>query len=505
MSTTNKLNRRSFLKSSAAVIGVSLVPRHVLGGAGYVPPSDKINIGYIGTGTQGIRILMEALRKPEIQVIATCDANRDSQDYPEWAKNEIRDKIRDFLDEPGWGSGNTGCRAGREVGKEIVETYYAKNAGRSKYKGFRTYIDYRDLLENEKDLDGIFILTPDHLHATIAMAAMKKGKHTITHKPLSNVLSEVRLATDLARETKLATHMFCAAGTQTTPLLCEWIWNGAIGQVYEVHNWTTRPFWPQGMTEFPTERPPVPDGLNWGLWQGPVPERAYHPAYTHAVFRGWYDYGSGALGDMGHYSFYQIFKILKLGAPISVEASRSEYWLIRDCAWHKQINKISFPQASMIHWEFPEREGMAPVSLHWYDGGLRPAMIKELEMDKREMPAEGLLFVGEKGKILAGFMGDSPRLIPEAKMKRFKRPEKTLPRPLDELDQWIGACQGKQPADARFETIQVINETTCLGNIALRAGHKLYWDAKNMRITNSEEANSLLFRQYRDGWELKKV
>jgi len=159
----------------------------------------------------------------------------------------------------------------------------------------------------------------------------------------------------------------------------------------------------------------------------------------------------------------------------------------------------------MIHWEFPARVGMAPVSLHWYDGGLRPPMIKELEMDRREMPAEGLLFVGEKGKILAGFMGDRPRLIPEEKMKTFKRPEKTLPRPMDELDQWIGACQGKAPADARFESIQVINETTCLGNIALRAGHKLYWDAENMKITNSEEANGLLYRQYRDGWELKKV
>ncbi len=150
MSTTNKLSRRSFLKSSAAVVGVSIVPRHVLGGAGYVPPSDKINVGYIGTGTQGIRILMELLRKSEVQVIATCDPNRDSQDYPEWSKNEIRDKIRDFLDEPGWGSGTKGCRAGREVGKEIVETYYAKNAGSSKFQGFRTYVDFRDLLEMKK-------------------------------------------------------------------------------------------------------------------------------------------------------------------------------------------------------------------------------------------------------------------------------------------------------------------------------------------------------------------
>ena len=496
------LTRRSFLKTSATAVGMSIVPRYVFGGKNYVPPSDKITVAFIGTGTQGIRILMDFLPRSEIQVVSVCDVNRDSQDYIEWSENELRDKIRLFLEEFAWGEGNHGCRAGRDVGREIVEKYYAKNRGQKKYKGCSAYEDFRDLLDKEHDLDAVCILTPEHLHATIAIATMLKGKHMITHKPLSNILAEVRMAANVASRIKVATHMFCAASAHTTPLLCEWIWGDAIGQVREVHNWSTRPFWPQGMTAYPVDQPPIPDGLNWDLWLGPAPYRSYHPAYTHAVFRGWYDFGTGALGDMGHYSFYQIFKILKLGAPLSVEASRSQYWTVDGGHWNKQVNTVSYPRASMIRWEFPARDQMAPVALYWYDGGLRPPIPKELENDHRKMPDEGLLFIGDKGKILAGFMGDSPRLIPESNMKTFIRPPETLPRPIDEADQWIRACRGGEPADARFESIRVINETICLGNIALRFNEKLFWDAENMKITNVPEANELIHRQYREGWEL---
>jgi len=503
MDTEKNINRRSFLgASSTAAIGMMVVPRHVLGGPKYVAPSDKVNIGYIGTGTQGIRVLMEFLRHKEVHIACVCDANRDSQDYPEWHKNELRDKIRNFLDNPTWGTGNKGCRAGREVGKEIVETYYSKIRGLNNYKGCKAYEDYRELLEKEKDLDAVCILTPEHLHATIAIAAMKKGKHVITHKPVSNVLSEVRLAAKTAAETKSATHMFCSASRHTTPLLSEWIWNGAIGQVREVHNWTTRPFWPQGMTEYPKDTPPIPDGLNWDLWLGPAEERPYNPAYTHAVFRGWYDFGTGPLGDMGHYSFYQLWRILKLGSPVNVEASRSEYWTIEDGSWHKHVNTVSLPRAATVHWEFPQRGDMAPVTLHWYDGGLRPPIPRELEMDERKMLPEGLLFVGDKGKILAGFAGNSPRIIPEKQMKAFKRPPKTLPRPIDEIDQWIRACRGGEPAGACFENVRPINETICLGTVALRADKKLNWDADKMKITNDKDADKLLYRKYRKGWEL---
>ncbi|KAB2911190.1 MAG: hypothetical protein F9K40_01240, partial [Kofleriaceae bacterium] len=226
----------------------------------------------------------------------------------------------------------------------------------------------RELLAREKDLDAVYIMTPDHLHATIALAAMRVGKHVITHKPLGNVLREAQIVIRAARETGAATHMFCASGLESTAEHTEWLDAGTIGPVREVHNWSNRPYWPQGMTSLPAEAVPVPEGLDWDLWLGPVPHRPYHPAYTNAVFRGWYDFCTGALGDMGHYSFFQVFKMLRLGSPLSVEASRSQYWRIEDLLWKKQTNAVSYPQASLIRWEFPERQGLPPVTLHWYDG-----------------------------------------------------------------------------------------------------------------------------------------
>jgi len=497
------INRRQFVaKASTAVAAFSIVPRQVLGGTAYVPPSEKINVGYVGAGTQGIRQLMDALPKTELRIAAVCDPNTDSSDYVAWSRNEIRDKVRAFLKKPNYGRGRRGCRCGREVGREIIDSYYAMNTTSGKAAKCSTYIDYRDMLQNEKDLDAVYIITPDHLHATVAIAAMNKGKHVITHKTVANMLNEVRLVTDTARKTGVASQMFCSADQKAAPMIAEWIRDGAIGPVREVHNWSTRPFWPQGMTELPKETPPVPDGLVWDLWLGPAEYRAYHPAYTNAVFRGWYEFGAGALGDMGNYSFHQIFEILKLPAPISVEATRSQYWAIVDNLWQKQVNKISFPRASMVRWEFPAREGMPPVSLHWYDGGLRPPMPEELEKDGKDMPDEGMLFVGDDGKILAGFTGENPRIIPESKMRAYKKPLQTLPRPISELDQWIRACKGGQASDASFEKIYPFTQAICMGGIAMRVNKKLMWDADKMQFTNSPEANQLMKRKYRKGWEL---
>ena len=502
MKDKDTITRRHFLETTAPGAALTVLARPVLGGTRFVSPNEKVNIGYIGCGTQGIRQLMAALPNEDVQITAVCDPNTDSTDYAEWGEHEIRNKIRKFLDEPKWDEGVEGCRCGRKVGQEIVERYYAKQKQSEQYRGCAAYSDFRELLDSEQNLDALYIMTPDHLHTTVALAAMKKGKHAITHKALSNVLHEIELATDMAAQTKCATHMFCAAGNKTTPMLCEWIWNGAIGPVREVHNWSTRPFWPQGMTHLPEEKARVPKGMDWDLWLGPVPDRPYHPSYTHAVFRGWYDFGAGALGDMGHYSFYQIFQILKLSTPKTVEASRSQYWEIIGNRWDKQENMVSYPRASMIHWEFAAREDMPPVTLHWYDGGLRPPMPEELEKDGEEMPDEGLLFVGDKGKILAGFSGGEPRLIPESKMKAFKKPPETLPRPIGELEQWLRACKGGEPSGANFERIYPFTVTIALGNIALRVGEKLEWDAVKKEISNSAEASKLMYRKYRPGWEL---
>ncbi len=300
----------------------------------------------------------------------------------------------------------------------------------------------------------------------------------------------------------MATQLFCAADNESAPMIAEWIAAGAIGPVREVHNWSSRPFWPQGMVEPPAGTPSVPEGFDWNLWLGPAAPRPYHPAYTHAVFRGWYDFGTGALGDMGHYSFHQIFEILKLGSPQTVEATRSQYWSIKDYGSRKEINRLSYPRASLIHWEFPARGEMPPLTLHWYDGGLRPQLLKELEADGEAMPDEGLLLVGDAGKILAGFSGANPRLIPKAKMGGFKQPPQTLPRPIEELDQFIRACRGGPVSDANFEKAYPFAETILLGTIALRVDKKLAWDSAKAEFTNSPEANALKFRKNREGWEI---
>ncbi|MDZ7372129.1 MAG: Gfo/Idh/MocA family oxidoreductase, partial [candidate division KSB1 bacterium] len=480
------MNRREFIGTTAAAAAAVIVPRHVLGGPGFVAPSDKIQIGLIGCGTQALRMIWDYLRNDNIQMTAVCDCNRNSQDYPEWGRFDLRNTIRRELDEPRFGEGDTGCRCGREIGKYVVDTFYRKKRGLAAWQGCSSWEDFRDMLANEKHLDAVWIMTPDHTHGVIAYKAMQAGKHVILHKPLSNVIAETRLMTQLAEEKGLATQMYCAADNQMRPLIKEWIQAGVIGAVREVHNWSRRPVWPQGM-DAPKEKVKPPKGFNWDLWLGPAEERPYHPTYTHTYFRGWYDFGSGPLGDMGHYSGYQIWDILDLHLPLSVEASASEFCRINETGQaEKVVNRVSFPQASIVHWEFPARGEQPPVDFYWYDGGIRPHLWKEMEIDGREMPDEGLLFVGDKGKLLCEFSGESPRLIPNKAMSEFVRPPKTLPRPIDELDQFIRACRGEKPSDARFQVVQPITETLLLGTIALRVRGKLYWDAEAMRFTNSD-------------------
>jgi hypothetical protein len=497
------VTRRQFLAGASAVAAaVTLAPRHVLGGAGRVPPSEKINLAYIGCGTQGLRQLMPALEKPELNIVAVCDPNRQSDDYPEWSRHEVNEKVAKFLGDPNWARGARGGLCGREVGLAVVNHHYAKTRGAGQGKACRAYADFRELLAQEKELDAVYIMTPEHLHGVIAVRAMRQGKHVITHKPIANVFDEVRAARDTARQTGVASQLFCSAGLGSTPTIKEWLDSGAIGQVREVHNWSSRPFWPQGMTELPAGTPPIPDGFQWDLWLGPAAERPYHPAYTHAVFRGWCDFGTGALGDMGHYSFHQIFQILELGSPVAVEATRSQFWKIADYTWHKQTNLLSYPRASLIRWEFPARGLRPPLSLHWYDGGLRPPLLQELEADGEAMEDEGLLFVGDDGKLLADFMGGKPRLIPKARMREFKEPPETLPRPIEELDQFIRSCHGGPPADASFERAYPFAETILLGTIALRVNGKLRWDTAKAEFTNSAQANELKHRKNRPGWEV---
>jgi predicted dehydrogenase len=486
------ISRRAFIGGAATAAALSIVPRHVLGGPAYAPPSEKLNVACIGVGAQGTRVMMEFLKQPDLQITAVCDVNKESSDYSEWGTNELRDKERELLGKPDWGSDWKGCTCGREPARRLVEAYYAGKSSSGNYRGCAAYNDFRELLEKEKGLDAVIVGTPDHWHAPVSIAAMKKGKHVFCQKPMTHSIDEARKMGEVARETKVATQV--AVGNQAseaTRLLCEWIWAGVIGPVREVHNWSSRPFWPQGI-ERPKEEEPVPAGLDWDLWLGPAPTRPYNHVYLPFVWRGWFDFGTGAIGDMGCYSFDTIFRVLKLGPPTSVEASST------------RVFPETFPQASLIHFYFPERSGMPPVKLHWYDGGLTPPRPEGLE-EGRDLAGEdneGLVFVGDNGTIMCGFSGEDPHLLPESRMKTFQPPPKTLPRSPGNDCEWIEACKGGKPGGANFEYEAAITETILLGNVALRSGKKLYWDGPNLKVTNVPAAQQYVKFEYRPGWTL---
>ena len=507
---TAQINRRAFLGSAAAsTAALTILPRHTLGGPGYVAPSDKINLAYIGVGTQGLREMATLLPNPGVQIVAVCDPNKDSTDYVDWSKNEIRDRIRKVLEKPTWREGMSGIPGGREVGREVVETYYANQRSSESFKGCASYADFRELLEKEKDLDAVKIMTPDHLHATIAIAAMKKGKHVLVHKPIANRLAEARLVIETARQTKVSTHFLPWNNGNPIRLIATWIKDGAIGTLREVHNWSNRPMWPQYPT-IPTDTPPIPKDFDWDLWLGPALYRPYHPHYTHAVFRGWYDFGGGSLADMGHYSLWSVFTVFNLGAPISVEATPSHICTIQDQVSVRQKNDYSFPAACTIRFKFAARGDGPPFDIIWYDGGIRPSTPEELDLDNKEMPSEGMMFVGDKGKILAEFRGQNPRLIPEKKMRDYQGAQQSPPPPESrgpadptERDKvWVEAFKSGSPSAGNFLNARAISEAINLGAVALRVGKRIIYDAENMKISNLPEANKYLSREYRKGWEL---
>jgi predicted dehydrogenase len=357
------------------------------------------------------------------------------------------------------------------------------------YPKAKVYKDYRRMLDQETGIDAVVIGTPDHTHAVIAMAAIQRGKHIYCAKPLTRTIYESRRLTKAAREAGVATQMSTQGQAEDGPRrLREMIWDGAIGPVREVHIWSDRPIWPQGLDR-PEETPSVPSTLDWDLWLGPAPKRPYHPAYHPFKFRGWHDFGTGALGDMGCHGFDPIFRALKLGAPTSVHASSSKTF------------DETYPQASVIHYTFAARNMLPPVKLTWYDGGLKPQRPAELESG-RELGGDGLLFIGDKGTILSGFTGQNPQLIPETKMAMYEPPAPSIPSSIGHYMEWVEACKGGDPAPCNFNWGGPLTEIVLLGNIALRTGLALEWDGEQGKFTNYDEANAYLQEPYRDGWSL---
>jgi predicted dehydrogenase len=443
-----KISRRDFISSAAAAAAFTIVPRSVLGGPGNTAPSDKLNIAGIGIGGRGAYDLKECEGE---NIAALCDVDL--------------------------------ARAEGTL---------------KKYPSAGVYRDFRRMLEKEAgNIDAVVIGAPDHIHAPAAVMAMKMGKHVYCEKPMAHTIFEARKMTEVAKQTGVVTQMgnqgHAGEGLRLT---YEFIHDGAIGTVREVHVWSDRPstpqreFWPQGIDR-PAEAPPVPETLDWNLWLGPAPWRSYHPAYVPFKWRGWWDFGCGAMGDMAVHNADPAFFCLDLDAPYAAEAQSSP------------VNNETMPKWQIITYYFRERGERPEVKLIWYDGGKLPPRPQELEQG-RELGDNGILFIGDKGKILCGGWSGPPRIIPETKMKQYKRPEKTLPRSVGHHQEWIQACKDNNPAGALagFAYSGPFTESLLVGNLAVRLQRRIEWDSETMRCPNCPEADNYVTKFYRYGWTL---
>ena len=496
-----ELSRRELCSGAvAAAAAFTIVPRRVLGGNADTPPSEKLSIAVIGTGCQGTRHIKALLaQQSDVQVVAVCDVNAESSDYHDF---DYKDGI-----------------AGREPAQRIVESHYAKQKRSGTYKGCAAYRDFREMLEKEKDIDAVVVATPDHSHAVVAMQSIQRGKHVYCEKPLTHSVFEARKLAEAARQANVATQMGNQLhALETVRRQVELIQSGMIGEVRQVHAWCTDTGWYGPWTavgqrrwaatgtawaagpDRPLETPPVPNGLDWDLWLGPAPERPYHPAYLPFKWRGWWDFGSGTLGDMGCHIIDPVCWALKLNAPLTIEASSV------------RTTTETAPVAAMVHYAFPARGDRPPLELIWYEGGLKPARPMELG-EGRDLPATGVLYVGDEGKLLVPYFG-APNLLPESRNKDLELPAPYLPRvelqPKDPNPsslahhhrEWIDACKGGPSALSDFGYAGPLTEIVLLGTIAIRTGKKLNWDRPGMKVTNVAAANEYVRTQYRQGWVL---
>jgi predicted dehydrogenase len=499
------IDRRQFVGTTAATGLFTIIPRTALGGPGRVAPSDKITLAHIGMGTQSINELGALLADPAIQIVAVCDPNTNSNDYIEWGKGSTRNTLRRYIGNATWRSDDDGCPGGRDVGREAIDAYYARQRSTDKFRGVKTYSDFREMLEKEKDVDAVKVMTPDHLHATVAIAAMRKGKHVMMHKPLANRMYEARLVMDTARKSEVATHLLAWGSGGLNGRIATAVKQGAIGRLREVHNWSNRPVWPQ-YTEVPKDTPPPPKGFDWDLWLGPSLDRPYHPHYTHTVFRGWYEFGGGAMADMGIYSLWPVLAALEAASPVSAEASPSHTCEIVNGVSRPAKNDFSYPAACTMRFKFTAKGDMPAFDLFWYDGGMRPRLPEQLEAENAEITPEGILFIGDKGFILADFRGANARLYTAGKREEMfpqeARQRRAEDGPSPTLQPWIAEVRGGARCPGSFLNAGPIMDTVTLGTIALRTGKRLQFDAAAMRITNVGDANRYMHREYRKGWEL---
>lgn len=397
------------------------------------------------------------------------------------------------------GKGHSDVKGAQEAGDNVITALCDVDWERAgdcfkEFPNATKYKDFRVMLEKEyNNIDAVTISTPDHMHAPAAMLAMQLGKHVYVQKPLTHDIHEARRLQEAAKQYGVATQMGNQGHSgEGVRRLCEWIWGGAIGTVREAHIWTDRPIWPQAIPR-PKAVDPIPETLDWDLWLGTAPYRPYNHAYAPFKWRGWWDYGCGALGDMACHIMDPAYTALKLTYPISVEAVQ------------EGNNEETFPKWSIITYEFAANGDQPPVKVVWYDGGKQPPRPEGMKPDETLGDGDnGTLFIGDKGMMACGCYGGSPCLIPQEKMKDFQRPEKTVPDSTGHYQEWVDSCKGIEPPAGSllkgFDYASPFTEMVLLGNLAVKAGQKVEYDPANMRVTNLPKANDWLKRTYRKGW-----
>jgi len=453
----NTQNRRTFLTSAAAIGAFTILPSGVLRGAGQ---NDKLNIAIIGTGGQGIVNMKQLFPLDDVRVVALCDLNAES-DYSAFYY---------------------GGAAGLNPALALLEAHYGEPCP--------VYRDYREMLANE-DIDAVLIATPDHTHGYIALDVIAAGKHIYLEKPLCRTVEETRLVTEAARKAGVATQMGNQGHSgEHLRLVCEWIWDGAIGDVHEVHVWCNNSVdrWSKYR-----ERPPaqaVPEGFDWDRWCDPLPHRSYSDQYAPVRWRAWWAFCTGTIGDQGCHHIDPAFMALKI--------NQADHFVVE--ATQAGMTEETIPVASLIHYDVPARAGMPPVRVTWYEGGIQPRRPKELE-DGRQFGDKGILFQGSKGAIIGGGWSRGMRIIPETAMQAYARPPKTLKRVKGHHRDWIDACKGQGEASSNFNYGGPLTEFALMGSVAQRAGKQLTFDWKKMECPGAPETETLLKPQYKEGWK----
>ena len=501
------IHRRSFIEGvSSAAIGLTIVPSSVLGGR-HTAPSDKINVAYIGCGTQGLRELPDLLALDDVRVVAVCDPQREAIGYYDWSPNGLRDTLRRCINNPNWKPGGDGkIPGGLNTGKEIVEAFYTNNGKNGKYT-CGAFTDFRDLMDKQPDLDAVKIMATDHLHGVMAAAALKRGIHLTMHKPIANRLEEGYEVVEMANKSDVVSHLIPWETNGSMDQVLAWIKGGVIGKLKEVHNWSNRPVWPQ-YAEIPKDTPDLPEGFDWELWLGPEAERPYHPHYTNMVFRGWYDFGGGSMADMGHYSLWTVFEALELKNPYYIEPQMSHVCGLTDQSTAYQLrNDYSFPYASSCRFKYPASGWRGPVDLIWYDGGIRPPVPKAFYENDEELPVEGMMFVGEKGIIMSSdfYLREPYVLSGDKKLAKQIDDSENKFEKASGIRRFIDAVKDGSQTEGSFRKAWPITEAVNLYAVALRSGKNLKYDALSRKITNVSEANKYLTRDYRKGWGLDEV